>query len=460
MKKILIADYSLKKMGEDRNPLLFREKNAIAVSIANYGADIIELEGVKKVKEDTIIYQTISKNIKGSAIALPAGTTTDEIDVAWECIKDAEKPILQIALPVSTVQMEYIYHAKDVKMLPKIVELCKYAATKCKDVEFVALDATRADRDFLIKVCAEAAAAGATAITICDDAGTIMPEDIADLIANVKSCCKATIFVKLSNGVNMATASALAAIGAGADGVKCAISGFDSIETHKFAQTIRLLGEKLGICTDLKETEIATDVKKLQKAIDATKTTGAILNDNDIILDATSTLTEVVDAAKSLGYDLSIEDNGKIFESLKVVCEKKNSVGAKELEAIIASTAMQVPSTYHLDNFVTNCGNQSLSMTQIVLIKGDERLYGVSTGDGPVDSAFKAIDQAIGFHYDLDDFQIQSVTQGKEALGSAIVKLSKNGKIYSGTGLSSDIVGASIRAYVNALNKIVYEEMQ
>ena len=93
-------------------------------------------------------------------------------------------------------------------------------------------------------------------------------------------------------------------------------------------------------------------------------------------------------------------------------------------------------------------------MTQVVLSKAGEKIYGVATGDGPVDSAFKAIDQAIGFHYDLDDFQIQSVTQGKEALGSAIVKLSKNGKIYSGNGLSSDIVGASIRAYVNALNKL------
>jgi len=459
MKKILIADYSLKKMGEDRNPLLFREKNAIAVSIANYGADIIELDGVKKVKEDTIIYQTISANIKGCALAIPAGTTYEEIDAAWECIKDAETPILQIILPVSTVQMEYIYHAKDAKMLPKIIDLCKYASGKGAQVEFVALDATRANREFLIKVCNEASNNGATAITICDDAGTIMPEEISALIKEVKPACNAKIFVKLNNGVNMATSAALAAIAAGADGVKCAISGSTSIETHKFAQTIRMIGEKLGIYTDLKETEIATDVKKLKKETDATKTS-AISNDSDIILDSTSTLTAVVDAAKSLGYDLSIEDNGKIFEALKVVCEKKNSVGAKELEAIIASNAMQAPSTYHLDNFVTNCGNMSLSMTQIVLSKAGEKLYGVATGDGPVDSAFKAIDQAIGFHYDLDDFQIQSVTQGKEALGSAIVKLSKNGKVYSGNGLSSDIVGASIRAYVNALNKIVYEEMQ
>lgn len=459
MKKILIADYSLKKMGEDRNPLLFREKNAIAASIANYGADIIELDGVKKVREDTIIYQTISANVKGASLAIPAGVSCEEIDTAWECVKDAEDPILQIILPVSTVQMEYIYHAKDAKMLPKIVELCKYAKTKCEKVEFVALDATRADRNFLIKVCYEASVAGATAITICDDAGTIMPDELADIVKAVKSNCGALIFVKLNNGVNMATAAALKAIEAGADGVKCAISGYDSIETHKFAQTVRMLGEKLGICTDLKETEIATDVMKLKKETDATKTSSAS-SDVDIILDATSTLSEVVDAAKSLGYDLSIEDNGKIFDALKVVCEKKNSVGAKELEAIIASTAMQVPSTYHLENFVTNCGNLSLSMTQVVLSKGGEKLYGVATGDGPVDSAFRAIDQAIGFHYDLDDFQIQSVTQGKEALGSAIVKLSKNGKIYSGNGLSSDIVGASIRAYVNALNKIVYEEMQ
>ena len=97
-------------------------------------------------------------------------------------------------------------------------------------------------------------------------------------------------------------------------------------------------------------------------------------------------------------------------------------------------------------------------MSQVTLRSGDDILSGVSTGDGPIDSAFRAIEQSIGYHYELDDFQVQSVTEGKEALGSALVRLRNNGKLYSGNGISTDIVAASIRAYINALNKIVFEE--
>ena len=119
---------------------------------------------------------------------------------------------------------------------------------------------------------------------------------------------------------------------------------------------------------------------------------------------------------------------------------------------------MQAPSTYHLENYTTSCGNLTSSMSQVTLRRGDELLVGVSVGDGPVDSVFRAIEQCIGFHYELDDFQIQAVTEGKEALGSALVRLRNGGKLYSGNGISTDILAASIRAYINALNKIVFEE--
>lgn len=460
MKKIFVSDYSLKKMAEDRKrAFLFREKTALAACIEDFGADAIELNGIKNVKEDTIIYRTIASNISKCSLCIPAGETEQEIDAAWEAIKEAKSPVLQIILPVSTVQMEYMYHAKADKMLSKIGALCKCAKEKCDAVEFVALDATRADNGFLAKACAAAEENGATIITVCDDAGTTLPDEISDIIKEVKSVCKSPVYIKASDAINMATAVALSAISAGAEGVKTAISGKEVLHTHKFAQTVRLRGESLGIFTDLDETKIASDVRNIKKAVESQEVQVSADADDDIILDANSTLTEVMDAAASLGYDLSIEDNGKVYAALQVVCEKKNSVGTKELEAIIASSAMQAPSTYHLENFVTNCSNTTSSMTQIVLKKDGETLCGVATGDGPVDSAFRAIEQAVGFHYELDDFQIQSVTQGKEALGSAVVRLIEKGKLYSGNGLSADIVGASIRAYINALNKIVYEEM-
>jgi len=120
---------------------------------------------------------------------------------------------------------------------------------------------------------------------------------------------------------------------------------------------------------------------------------------------------------------------------------------------------MQVPETYKLINYVLNSGNIISASAQVTLEKDGKILQGVCIGDGPIDAAFLAIESILGIHYELDDFQIQSVTEGKRALGSAVVKLRVDGKLYSGNGISTDIIGASIRAYLNAINKIVYEEV-
>ncbi|MBE6562622.1 MAG: hypothetical protein E7660_02675 [Ruminococcaceae bacterium] len=462
MRKIYVADYSLKKLSEDRKAsLLFREKTAIAECIEAFGADAVELDEIKSVKEDTIIYRTIASKLKNCALCIPVGFSVDGIEAAWECVKDAAHPCLQVALPVSTVQMEYMYHVKEAKMLTKLEELVSASKAKCENVEFIAMDATRADKDFLINAIKAAKENGASAVTVCDDAGVFLPTEFSALVTELKAACDVPLYVKVSDGINMATACAFAAVRAGADGVKTAISGKGALLTHKFAEVIRAKGETMGVSTSLKATEIATDVKKIKKTMGSeSNAQSAEGNDNSsVILDKGSTLSDVTNAACSLGYDLSDEDNGKVYSALMNVLENKSSVGAKELEAIIASSAMQAPSTYHLESYVTSCSNVTASMTQVVLVKDGEKLSGVASGDGPVDSAFKAIEQSVGFHYELDDFQIQAVTEGKEALGSAVVKLRAGGRLYSGSGVSADIVAASIRAYINALNKIVYEEI-
>ena len=135
-------------------------------------------------------------------------------------------------------------------------------------------------------------------------------------------------------------------------------------------------------------------------------------------------------------------------------------MGEAELDAIVASAALQVPPTFILKSYVINSGNVITATANIQLEKNGVLNEGISVGDGPIDAAFRAIEQIIGHHYELDDFQIKSVTEGREAMGSALVKLRSNGKLYSGNGLSTDIIGASIRAYVAALNKIAYEENQ
>lgn len=461
MKKIKVTDITLKKLSQERDiALLFREKTAIAACADSLGNNSVELAPIKNLREDTIVYKTISQKINNAYVAIPVGFSAEDISSAWECIKDAKKPRLQIEVPVSTVQMEYTYHIKSDKMLAKIGELTKAAKQLCNDVEFCALDATRADEEFLIAAAKEAEKNGAAIVTICDDAGISLPEEIASITEKVKNAVNIDVYVQISDKINMAVACAIAATKKGANGIKCAMAGKDVLLTGEFADAINTCSSSVGAETDLNNTRIHASIEDLLLTINQKDydNNTEISEKKKILLDSDSTIAQVSQAIQILGYELSDSDCGNVHKALMQICQKKDAVGAKELEAVIASSAMQAPSTYHLESYTTNSSNVTGSMSQVTLKCNDEIMCGVSTGEGPIDSAFRAIEQCIGHHYELDDFQVQSVTEGKEALGSALVRLRNNGKLYSGNGASADIVAASIRAYINALNKIVFEE--
>ena len=286
-----------------------------------------------------------------------------------------------------------------------------------------------------------------------------LPEEIAALTEKVVNAVSIPVYVQVSNKISMAVACALSAVKAGAQGLKCAMTGENLLLTGKLCDAVSVCENRINATTSLDKTKIHASIDEMLKQISHDSyDTDAEDSQKNILLDSDSTITDVSQAAETLGYDLSDDDLGNVYQALIKVCEKKESVGARELEALIASYAMQAPSTYHLENYTTNTSNLTGAMTQVTLKNGEDTISGVSTGDGPIDSAFRAIEQCIGFHYELDDFQVMAVTEGKEALGSAVVKLREGGKLFAGNGISSDIVTASIRAYLNALNKIVFEE--
>ncbi len=461
MRTINVADITLKKLSEDREiSLLFREKSAIASCADSLGADAIELPAVKNLREDSIIYKTIAQNVKNATLSVPVGFSKEEVASAWECIKDAKKARLQIELPVSTIQMEYTYHVKQAVMLEKITELVKAAKEFCDDVEFSALDATRADVDFLVSAALSAQENGAGIITLCDNAGASTPEDIAKLVSKVKEAVSVPVYVQVSDRISMAVACAFSAVSAGADGIKCAMAGKDALLAGELSDAMSVCGSQIDAKLELDTTKIHASIDDMLSKInhesyEAEKT---ISEKKKILFDSDSSIAQIANAAQVLGYELTDSDIGNVYKALMQVCEKKGAVGSKEFEALIASSAMQAPSTYHFETYTTTSSNVANSMSQVTLKCNGELICGVSNGEGPIDSAFRAIEQCIGHHYELDDFQVQSVTEGKEALGSALVRLRNNGKLYSGNGTSTDIVAASIRAYINALNKIVFEE--
>lgn len=461
MKKISIADITLKTLSEDRAvSLLFREKAAIANCADAIGVDAVELPAVNSVREDSIIYKTIAKNIKNATLVIPVGFSVEDVAVAWECIKDAEKPCLQVELPVSTIQMEYTYHLKQAKMLEKIAELTKAAKALCDNVEFSALDATRADVEFLISAVNEAVENGAGIVTVCDNAGASTPDEIAELVSRLKETTCVPVYVQVSDRINMAVASAFTSIAKGADGLKCAMVGKDVLLAGEISDAMRACAAQIKAEIKLDSTKIHANIDDIISDInnEAYESENETSSAKNILFDSDVTIAQVAAAAAALGYDLSDSDIGNVHKGLKRVCDRKGTAGSKEFEALIASFAMQAPSTYHFETYTTTSSNVSGSMSQVTLKCNNEIIRGVSNGDGPIDSAFRAIEQCVGHHYELDDFQVQAVTEGKEALGSALVRLRNNGKLYSGNGTSTDIVSASIRAYINALNKIVFEE--
>ena len=176
------------------------------------------------------------------------------------------------------------------------------------------------------------------------------------------------------------------------------------------------------------------------------------------MLNAHDTSETVIRAAEKLGYDLNAEDQEKVWKAFLRTAERKNEVTLRELDAIIATEALQVPPAYHDVQYVINTGNQIGAMAHMKLMFHSQPLEGIASGDGAIDAAFNSIEQATGRHFELDEFRIQAITEGREAMGETIVRLRWEGKLYSGRGISTDIVGAGIMAYINAVNKIIYEE--
>ena len=458
MKQIKIADSTLCQKG---STFSFKEKIEIARQLEKLNVDIIEIPEIENSRVNTLLVRTISSFVKNSIISVAAGSSIESIENAAAALSAAEHPAIRIELPTSTVGMEYTCHKKASKMLEWIKETVSTAKAKFENVEFCAVDATRAEPEFLIEAINTAVLSGATSVSVCDTADGMMPDDFAAFAESIADKCSVPVGVSCNDKNGLAVASVILAVRKSPSTVKTNIGG-EGVSLETFANLIKNCGVSYGISSNIHYTELHRIVKQIMWISenannDKSAVTVAEIDDSGIQLDANDDQSAVISAVKVLGYDLSEEDCAKVYEEFIRVASKKN-VGAKELEAIVASVALQVPATYKLQSYVVNNGNIITASAQITLTKNDKVMQGISMGDGPIDAAFLAIEQIIGHHYELDDFQIQSVTEGKEAMGQALVKLRSDGKLYSGNGISTDIIGASIRAYINAVNKIVYEE--
>lgn len=462
---IRVSDITMKQVAEGFS-LTFKEKIELAKLLDKLGVSVIEIEGLSGSRSDALRIKSIASAVVDSTVAAPVELNEQSVAATWAALQQAKKPRLQVCAPVSSVQMEYLYHKKPDAMLKAIADTVK-ACAAFTETEFVAQDATRSEPEFLCQTISAAIEAGASTVTVMDSAGTMLPGEfsafIDTLYQQLPVLKTVTLGIGCANTLAMADSCAIAAIASGAGEVKAAAYPIDCADLGNIAKIIAARADNFRAQTGIRVTQLSRITEQINRmcSTDRSKTSPfdtGVQENADIYLTVHDDVQAVRTAVERLGYELSEDEILKVYDAFSRIAAKKTQVNIKELDAIVASAALQVPPTYVLDSYVITSGNTVSATAHMKLTKNGTVLEGVYLGDGPIDAAFLAIEQITGQHYELDDFQIQAVTEGREAMGQTVVKLRAAGKVYSGRGISTDIVGASIHAYLSALNKIAYEE--
>ena len=479
-----------------------KEKIEVAKCLERMKVDIIEAGFAISSPGDFESVQTIAREIRGCTIASLARATEKDIDTAWEAVKEAADPRIHLFIATSPLHMEYKLKMKPEEVLESAAAMTKYAARYCYNIEFSAEDATRSDPDFLVKVVSAAIRNGATTVNIPDTVGYTTPDEMKALIeyiiANAEGSEKAIFSVHCHNDLGMAVANSLAGVAGGARQIECTINGlgeragntsleeavmamrtradvYDGLSTgiettqiYRASKTVySIIGQKAPINKPIVgKNAFAHESGIHQHGVLANKKTYEILTPeavgivtNNIVLGKHSGRHAFESRLKEMGYNVTPEELNRCFEEFKVLADKKKSVSDDDIEAIVmhgSTTHHEEPKGYSLDWFAVQTSNFTTATSTVSLRKGDKTFQNVSLGDGPIDASFKAIDKILKpVEHTFESYTINSTSEGKDTLGDVTVKLSSGGKTYTGRGLSTDIIEASILAYIKASNRLL-----
>jgi 2-isopropylmalate synthase len=459
--------------------------------------DIIEAGFATTSPDDFEAVKTVAQRAKSCTVASLTRAIENDIDRTWEALKDAKDPCIHIVLATSPVHMEYKMKMTPDRILELAVESVRHARTLCSKVEFSAEDATRSDRDFLVTVFSSVIKAGATTINVPDTVGYTTPKEMSELIAYLKANVTGIEQVELSvhchNDLGMAVANSLAAVKAGATQVECTINGIGeragnaaleeialalhtrkeyfgavtNIDTRQIYRSSRALASIIGVKPSPNKPIVGANAFAHESGIHqhgvlTNRKTYEIMRPEDIgipsntmVLGKHSGRHGFNDRLKSLGFDLSKEEIESAFEKFKKLADRKKIVSDDDIIALISDKSYEIEGGYQCVRFVVNSGSTIPAMAAIMLKKDDEEKEDSSTGDGPIDAVFNAIDRIVDRRYTLLDYSIRSVTEGEDALGEVIVKLTLDGRKTTGRASSTDIIEASILAYLNGINKLM-----
>ncbi len=500
MKRIKIFDTTLRD-GE-QSPgcsMNLSEKIEMARQLEKLGVDVIEAGFAIASPMDHKSVKTIAAAVSACTVASLARCTKGDIDAAWDAVKEAKHPRIHVFLATSDIHMEYKLKMTREQVLQRISDMVAYAKGFCDDVEFSAEDASRSDPAFLAQCYTNAVAAGATTLNVPDTVGYSTPQEMADLItylrAHVEGIEKTDISVHCHNDLGMAVANTLACIRAGATQVECTVNGigeragnasleeivmaihtrrdfYDAetgINTRQIYRSSKLLSNITGVPIPPSKAVVGANAFAHESGIHqhgviSNAQTYEIMNSTDVgipqntmVLGKHSGKHALREKLVSMGYELSDEELESVFTRFKDLADKKKNITGSDIEALVLHRRNAAVGACELMSHVVNTGHGVPNTSYIRLKRGEDVLEEVAIGTGPLDASFQAINRMLGLEdVRLDSFSLNAVTDGEDAVGEAVVKLeAKGGAVYTGTGLSTDIIESSIRAYVNGINKMM-----
>lgn len=505
-RKIVIFDTTLRD-GEQAPGFSMNteEKIKLALQLEKMGVDVMEAGFPISSPGDFEAVTKVASIIKNCGVAGLCRANKKDIEVGWDALKGAVRPRIHTFIATSDIHLEYKLKKSREEVLQIAADAVKYARNLCGEVEFSAEDATRSDVDYLCRIVEAVIAAGATTVNIPDTVGYTMPMEFEQVISSimnrVPNVDKAVISVHCHNDLGLAVANSLAAVKAGAGQIECTINGIGeragncSIEEVIMALTVRkdLFNLDFGINTKeiyrsskmvstitgvgvqpnkaiVGKNAFAHEAGIHQDGVLKNRTTYEIMTpesvgypSNSLVLGKHSGRHAFADRLNALGFELDEAAVQSAFETFKVLADKKKEVFDEDIENIIFNQSDAITRHYELDRVNIFSGNTAIPTATIRLKNADSQLVtDASTGDGPVDAVMKAIERIAGINGRLKSYNIKALTEGKDAQGEVTLsaEFEQSGYSVKGKGADTDVVVASAKAYLDALNKYITRKEQ
>ncbi|MBS4023488.1 MAG: 2-isopropylmalate synthase [Dethiobacter sp.] len=497
--KVMIFDSTLRDGEQTPGAKLNQEeKLKIAKQLARLNVDIIEAGFPVSSPGELKAVQNIAKEVKGPIITGLARIVQGDIDDAWEAVKYSERPRIHIFAGSSDIHIQKKFGKDRDTILDLAVEAVKYGKRLTSDIQYSLEDATRSDEDYMCRVIEAVIKAGATVVNIPDTVGYAVPEQYGQLIKNIVNRVplidKVTLSVHCHNDLGMAVANSLIAVQNGARQVECNINGIGEragnasleeivvallirqdyfanyrtdINLREIYKTSRLVSSLTGIPIPVNKAVIGINAfahssgihqdgvlkdKSTYEIIDAELIGGRAAV---MVLTARSGRHAVKNELQEMGFTLGDEELEQFYHDFIDLADKKKEVFREDLEALMADRLAYAAPTYTLDYLQTVSGTKSIPSAVVKLKKEDSTFISTDCGAGPIDAAYNAIDKITGINPRLDNYNLRGVTEGRKALGEVSIKLTFGEKTITGRGTSTDIIEASVKAYLHGINKYI-----